>query len=184
MTTRNRPRPRLDVLAPRSSIEPARAGTAERRPQRWTQLARILALAVSYSTSVMWPRLRRRELRQLIGLAGATGRFLDVALEGRVSCLGVGHRVLRHVVATGDQVHEHAEERQEDHEEQPQRLGEAAHLVAAEDVHDHVEQGHQPDDPQEEYEHRPEDAQQWVVVREEHARIVVPECPSVITRLG
>ena len=43
-------------------------------------------------------------------------------------------------------------------------LGEAAQVMATEDVGEHVEQRHDPDEPQEKYEHRPEHAENGVVV--------------------
>jgi hypothetical protein len=49
--------------------------------------------------------------------------------------------------------------RDEQHEQEPQRLGEAAQVMAAEDVDEHRDKDPDPDDPQKENEHRPEKVQ-------------------------
>ena len=103
------------------------------------------------SSAVPPPRCRPRPGRRT-GTRVLVWACCDVAL---------GHRV-----AAGDEVDEHAEERHDDHEDRPQRLGPAAHVVAAEDVDDHPEQQDDPGDPQEQPQHRPEHAEYRVVVRE------------------
>ncbi len=65
-------------------------------------------------------------------------------------------RVLGHLVAAGDEVDEHAEVRDDDDEDHPQRLGPAGEVVAAEDVAEDDDQDVDPDEEQEEPEHRPE----------------------------
>ena len=66
--------------------------------------------------------------------------------------------------AAGDQVDQHAEQWEGDHEDQPERLAPPTEVVAVEDVTDDLEQRDEPRDPQEEPEHRPKQAEQWIVV--------------------
>ena len=75
----------------------------------------------------------------------------------------------RHIVAVGDQVDEDAEEREEEHKEEPEGLLPAARITPAEDVSDDVEQQHEPHDPQEENEHRPEHVEKRVVSSKHHS---------------
>ena len=98
-------------------------------------------------------RSRRRCRRRL-------GRRSGTAPPGP----GLGDVTFAHLVAAGDEVDEHAEERHDDHEDRPQRLAHAAQVAAAEDVGDHPEQQHDPGDPQEPDHHRPEHAEQRIVV--------------------
>src|SRR5262249_17955395 len=64
---------------------------------------------------------------------------------------------LLHRVAARDEVDQHAEVRQDDHEDAPQRLAPSAEVVAAEDVAEHDDQQPDPDEEAEEPQHRPED---------------------------
>src|SRR5262249_27033535 len=54
------------------------------------------------------------------------------------------------------QVHEDANDRQDNHADQPAGLGPATEVIAAEDVHDDPEHQHEPQDPAEEVHHRQE----------------------------
>jgi hypothetical protein len=65
-------------------------------------------------------------------------------------------RVLGHLVAARDEVDQHAQVREDDDADDPQRLGEPTQVVAAEDVREHDDQQPDPDEEQEEPEHRQE----------------------------
>ena len=137
---------------------------------RGARQASSLAFCCSNSASVMTPwAFKVGELGQLVGGPAASCRR---RLAGRRSGMPASWAwascdvVFGHLVATGDEVDEHAEERHDDHEDHPQRLGPAAQVVAAEDVGDHPEQHHDPGDPEEPDQHRPEHAEQRIVVTE------------------
>jgi hypothetical protein len=72
-----------------------------------------------------------------------------------------------------DQVDQHAEERQHDHEHHPRRLAPAADVVAAEQVSEHRDDDPEPDHPAEEDDDRPEDVQERVVGSNQHLVIVL-----------
>jgi hypothetical protein len=64
---------------------------------------------------------------------------------------------------------EHAAEvREDDDEDDPDRLGESTHVVAAEDVREHQDQQPDPDDEEEEVEHRQEDLSGPEIGRQHH----------------
>jgi hypothetical protein len=69
---------------------------------------------------------------------------------------------LLHRAAAGDQVDQHANERDEQHEQEPQGLGPARQVMASEDVKKHHDQDPDPDHPQKELKHRPENVQQRI----------------------
>jgi hypothetical protein len=86
---------------------------------------------------------------------GQLGQFVGGAAAGlgavrRVLRLRLGDLPVGHLAAACDQVHEHAQERQDDREGQPAGLAQPAQVAAPEDVHDHPEQQDEPQDPQEE----------------------------------
>src|SRR5262245_59490653 len=91
------------------------------------------------------------QLRQLVRRAGRRARrgFLDVLAELLVLPPLILLRPLLHRAAAGDQVDEHADERDEQHEQEPQRLRPAGQVMAAEDVDEDPDQDPDPDDPQE-----------------------------------
>ena len=62
----------------------------------------------------------------------STAAYLGAAILFILS-LGGLHRVLLQLVTAGDQVHEHAEVGEDDHEQDPERLAPARQVVAAED---------------------------------------------------
>ena len=108
-------------------------------------------------------------LLDLCRRAGRAGDRPDVLvrlglLRGHLLCVPP-----RHIVAVGDQVDEDAEERGEEHKEQPEGLLPAARITPAEDVSDDVEQQHEPHDPQEENEHRPEHVEKRVISSKHHS---------------
>src|SRR5438046_5981692 len=77
-----------------------------------------------------------RQLVDLLGDAGGgSGGSLNVLARRLVSGDSVAMVAMRHPAPSGDQVHEDAEERQDDDEDRPQRLGPSAQVIAAEDVH-------------------------------------------------
>jgi hypothetical protein len=75
---------------------------------------------------------------------------------------GSSCRPLVHRAAAGDQVDQHADERDEQHEQEPSGLGPAGQVMTAEDVDKHHDQDPDPDHPQKENEHRPEKVQQRI----------------------
>jgi len=96
----------------------------------------------------------------VVELGARRGLLLDVA---------VGH-----VLALGDQVYEHAKERQEDHEHAPGRLPPATDVVPPEDVGEDPEQDQEPRDPEEEDEYGPEDVHERVVSCNQHGASLEP----------
>src|SRR4029077_20960745 len=88
--------------------------------------------------------------------------LLDVLAELLVLVPGILHRPLMHRAAADDQVDQHADQRDEQHEQEPQRLGPPGQVTAAEDVNEDPDQDPDPDDPQEQLEYRPEDVQQRI----------------------
>src|SRR5215207_6257752 len=98
--------------------------------------------------------------------AGAADGLADVLLKALLGGLGGGDVPPAHVAAVHDQVDQRAEERHDDDEYGPQRLGPSAHLVIAEDVGEDADEQEDPGDPDEDHQHRPEHAQQRIVVRE------------------
>src|SRR4029077_2195310 len=88
--------------------------------------------------------------------------LLDVLAELLVLVPGILHRPLMHRAAADDQVDQHADQRDEQHEQEPQRLGPPGQVTAAEDVDEDPDQDPDPDDPQEQLEYRPEDVQQRI----------------------
>jgi hypothetical protein len=71
--------------------------------------------------------------------------------------LGPLDGVLLHLVAPGDEVHEHPEVGHHDHEDRPQRLAPAGQVGTAEDVAEDDDEQPDPDEEEEEPDHRPED---------------------------
>ena len=99
----------------------------------------------------------------LHGVRGGLVAGLLFVLPGAVviTLLSALYLTLGHVPALGDEIHQDPEEREDDHEDHPHRLGEPA-LLRAEDVGEHPEQEHDPDDPKEGPEHEPEKVQETV----------------------
>jgi hypothetical protein len=90
------------------------------------------------------------ELGQLVDRSPAASGVPDVGLERLVPRLCLGDVALAHVVAARNHIHEDAQERDQQHEDQPRRLCPSAEVVAAEDVGDDPEEQEEPHDPQEE----------------------------------
>src|SRR5215510_7740820 len=65
------------------------------------------------------------ELGQLFRRALRACGLLDITAEGLVLLLRLPRRPLLHAPAAGDQVHEDTDQRDEQHEQEPQRLGPA-----------------------------------------------------------
>jgi hypothetical protein len=63
-----------------------------------------------------------------------------------------------HLAATGDQVNQDTDQRNEQYEQEPQCLAQAGQVTAAEDVDEHHDQDPEPDHPQEDYADCPERA--------------------------
>jgi len=90
---------------------------------------------------------REGELRQLVCLAGWGCRcgLPDLAPECLVPPFGLLPGPFVHVPAAGDQVDQDAHQRDEQHEEEPQSLGQAGQIRAAEDIDEHLDQDPEPD---------------------------------------
>ena len=73
-----------------------------------------------------------------------------------------------HAASAGDEVDEDTEEGQDDDEYHPQRLRATPQVVTAKDVSEDRNQQPDPDEEQEELQHRPKDVQQRVGVRNYH----------------
>ena len=113
-------------------------------------------------------------VEQLLGLvdlarrAAVAGHRPDVVVHLRPLALRVLGPAMRHPVALRDQVDEHAEERQHDHEDRPSRLAPPREVAPAKDVGE--DQDHHPDPghPDEEDDHGPEDVEKRVVSGDRH----------------
>ena len=105
-----------------------------------------------------------------ISSAGLPARDrLDVRRLLRLRRLHRLHVALRHPGVVRDQVDEHAEERQDDDEDDPERLREAARVVPAEDVPEDRDQEPEPDHEREERDHPPQHIQERVISYEHSA---------------
>src|SRR3954469_4607019 len=121
----------------------------------------------------------RAAVEQLLGLgqlrggpAAATGHGADVVVVLLLARLDVARPALGHPLALGDEVDEHAQERQDDHERRPAGLAPAGHVMAAEQVREYRDQRPDPDHECEKDEHRPNDVQQRIVGPENHLRLL------------
>ena len=110
------------------------------------------------SSSESTPRVAQAgEPLELVGRTpSAAGRVADVRAHRGVLGLRRGDLVLGHVTTPRDEVHEHPEVGEHDHEDHPERLGGPAQVVAAEDVREDAEQQHDPDEEEGEPDDRPE----------------------------
>src|SRR5262249_41164091 len=106
-------------------------------------------------------QLIRRAVRAL-----ARSRLLDVRPELVIPGLGVPSITLTHSFAPSYQVNEDAQERQNDHKNEPGCLPPSPQVVAAENVNDDPEENENPDDPQGEPQQRPKGTQQRVRIRQ------------------
>src|SRR5580692_9240437 len=104
------------------------------------------------------------QLGQLVGRVALIGGLLDVAADLLVLLLGLLLGALLHLATPGDQVDQDTDQRDEQHEHEPQRLRPARQVVAAEDVDEDVDQDPDPDNPQEDLEDRPECSEQRIGV--------------------
>src|SRR5271157_3846617 len=105
------------------------------------------------------------ELGQLVSRAGwRTRSLLDVGAQFAVLLLRLLHRPLLHAAAADDQVNEDTDQRDEEHEQEPEGLGPAAQVMAAEDVDEYVDQDPDPDHPQDDLDDRPEYIKRRIVV--------------------
>ncbi len=134
-----------------------RPGHGARVGSTWCQ-PMTLAFICSYSASVMAPR----SLRSARRCSSSTGLAVPAAWRmyscAAASCaLAASTGVGLHLAATGDQVDEDAEERQHDDEQDPEGLGPAVHVVAAEDVDEDADREPDPDEDEGEVDEGPED---------------------------
>jgi iron complex transport system ATP-binding protein len=96
-------------------------------------------------------------LRYLIGGAPRACYLLGVALDHGLLLSGRGDGPLAHAAPTHEQVHERAEEGQEQQHDDPDRLGESAQVVGSEQVPQHAEQDHEEGDPDRQRQEEPDD---------------------------
>ena len=130
--------------------------TVRQRVDRFEEFARLthpVELRRRDRSAVEQP-LRRRDLIGGAARGGAAGYRLDVLGLGTLHLDGLLELAFLHSPPAGDQVHQDAQPRNEDHEEHPERLASAAQILAAEDVAEDPEQAHEPGEEQEELEHR------------------------------
>jgi hypothetical protein len=105
------------------------------------------------------------ELGQLVRRAGwRTRSLLDGGAQFAVLLLRLLHRPLLHAAAADDQVNQDTDQRDDEHEQEPEGLGPAAQVTAAEDVDEYVDQDPDPDHPQDDLDDRPEDIKRRIVV--------------------
>ena len=114
------------------------------------------------------------QLGQLLRrVRSGAGCLLDVGVERLLLLCGLLRRTLVHLPASGDQIDEDAEERQDDDEDDPECLGPTSKVVTAEDVREHDDEQPEPDDEEEETQHRAEEVGERVGVREH--RSILPD---------
>src|SRR5215471_19937241 len=119
------------------------------------------------------------QLAQLVRSAFGARSLLDVLTELLLLKLRVLLGVLMHLAAAGDQVHQNPDQREEQDEDEPQRLGPTGQVMAAEKVDEYGDQDPEPDHPQEDHQDRPERTQYWVRVTrsEQHAVSLAHRAP-------
>ncbi len=99
------------------------------------------------------------ELGQLVRRTLRARGLLDITAQLLLLTLHLPHLTLMHLAAADDQVRQHPDQREEQDEHEPQGLGPAGQVMAAEDVDDDGDQDPEPDHPQEDHEDRPEHVQ-------------------------
>src|SRR5215467_5156516 len=152
---------RLTCTAAREMIS-APGCVASRAKDRSGQDLGLLALELLGRDDT--PVAQVSELGQLGRRALLACGLLDITAEGLVLLLRLLCRPLMHTAAAGDQVHQDTDQRDEQHEQEPQRLAPAGQVLAAEDVDEHGDQDPEPDHEQEDLQDRPEHPEQRVGV--------------------
>src|SRR5215468_7861730 len=104
------------------------------------------------------------QLGELVGRVPRTRGVLDVGAEFPFLLLRLLHGALVHLAAARDQVDQDADQRDEQHENEPQCLRPAGQVPAAEDVDEDIDQNPDPEHPEEDLEDRPERPEQRVRV--------------------
>src|SRR5580658_5529732 len=107
------------------------------------------------------------QLGQLIGGAHMCRARLDPRSQRLVLRLADSHVPLVHRAAPSDHIHEYAEERENEDEEQPARFAQPTESVAPKDVPDHPEEDHEPKEEDEKIEDGPKRVEKWIG-RSEH----------------
>src|ERR1035437_10112409 len=79
-------------------------------------------------------RFQVGQFGQFVGATTSPGRVTHEGIKCLVLLCRLALGALMHTAAAGDQVDEASEEREDDNEVDPQRLGRTTHVVAAEDV--------------------------------------------------
>jgi hypothetical protein len=103
------------------------------------------------------------------GAVAAAGHRPDAVVELGLRRLGVARTALGHVPAVGDEVDEHAEVRQHDHEDDPARLDPAGHVVRRNRSMKTVMSSQNQSTQRKRDHDRPERIEKRVVRREHHA---------------
>src|SRR5262249_6996018 len=107
--------------------------------------------------------LQVRELGKLVGAAAGARGITHVRAELLLVGLLLADAPFLHRTAPGDEVNQDAEERQDNDEDEPERFGPSAQVLAAENVEDYPEEQEDPQHPEEEPQHRQERVEQRVL---------------------
>ena len=99
------------------------------------------------------------QLGQFVGnTTGGAGSLANKGVHVVLLRAGPSHVAVAHAVTAHDHVDQHPDQWQLHHHNEPPGPRPATHVMAAEDVDHDVEEDEQPRDPNEQDEHRPEDA--------------------------
>src|SRR3954462_13429415 len=74
------------------------------------------------------------ESGDLVSRAAGGGDLLDILPHGLVLGFGISHGPILHLVASGDEVDQDSEERQNDDDDGPQSLAPSGQVIASEDI--------------------------------------------------
>src|SRR5262245_33152527 len=100
--------------------------------------------------------LQLRELGQLIGLSGNLCSSPDIVLECRFLFVQLCRLPLAHGTTAGDHIAKDAEQRKQNHKDEPACLAPSAQVRAAKDVDDNLGYQENPQHPEKEPQHREE----------------------------
>src|SRR3954454_23310514 len=121
---------------------PTGANMAERQPRSGGEDLGLLALdLVGCDNSAV---TQVAQLGQLVGRRLRTRGLLDIVTEFPVLLLRLPRGPLVHLAAAGDQVDQDTDQRDEQHEQEPQRLRPTGQVMAAEDIDEDIDQNPDP----------------------------------------